>query len=245
MFVRRVLQIPAARIPSRAPRDDLIDPMAGAAINVHEIVATLLDPPSHLPVLDVGAGTGNFTAYLASRGYEAIALDIDPIDYRNAGYCHAPFIEVNLDEELPVPPESASGCVAIEVLEHLEGPLQTFRRMAGAVTSGGFVIVTTPNILSWTSRLELLVRGHHELFGEYEYETNGHISPVALTELIRMGERLALRPEVVTYNVGRLPVPRLHRYPLTAEALRVQALGECLIVKFRKIGRVLTDYERG
>jgi 2-polyprenyl-3-methyl-5-hydroxy-6-metoxy-1,4-benzoquinol methylase len=245
MFVRRLLQIRAVRDPSRVRRDALIDPTAGAAINVHEIVAALLDPPSQLPVLDVGAGTGNFTAYLTSCGYETIAVDIDPVDYRNAGYCGAPFIEANLDEELPVPLESASGCVAIEVLEHLEGPLLTLRRMAGAVTIGGFVIVTTPNIMSWTSRLELVVRGHHELFGNYEYETNGHISPLSLTEIVRMGDRLALRPEAVTYNVGRLPIPRLHRYPLTAAGFRVQALGECLIVKFRKTGPVLSDYERG
>jgi SAM-dependent methyltransferase len=223
----------------------MIDPTGAAALNVHEIVAELLDPPSALPVLDLGAGKGNFTAHLLSEGHKAIALDIDPTDYAEAGYCDAPFIETNLDDCLPVLPGSASGAVAIEVLEHLEAPLHALRRTAEAIITGGFLIVTTPNVMSWGSRLELLVRGHHELFGDHEYETNGHISPVALSQLERMGTRLALKAEVVTYNIGRLPLPRLHQYPLSAQRFRTKALGESVIVKFRKIGPALADYTRG
>lgn len=223
----------------------MIDPMARSARNNHAIVSGLLDPPTDLPVLDIGAGVGNFTAHLVSRGYPAVALDIDPDDYYKAGHSRAPFITADLDEELPVRPASAAGAVAIEVLEHLESPLRTLRHMAEAVVPGGFIIITTPNVMSWGSRLELLVRGHHEHFGSYEYVTNGHLSPVALVQLQRMAQRLRLDDEIVTYNIGRLPLPRLHQYCLTRPRFRIQALGECLIVRFRKLGPPLTEYERG
>lgn len=223
----------------------MIDPTSAAPLHAHEIVARLLDPPTHLPVLDLGAGRGNFTAYLTSQGYRAVAFDIDPLDYGSAALCDAPFVQVNLDEALPVEAESVAGCIAIELLEHLEAPLAALRRMAAVTSPGGFVILTTPNIMSWGSRVELLVRGHHELFGPYEYESNGHISPVPLVQLLRMGDRLALTPECVTYNIGRLPLPRLHQVALTASCFRVAALGESLIIKFRKTGSVLADYVRG
>jgi SAM-dependent methyltransferase len=224
---------------------DLIAPTSGAAINCHEIAAQYLDPPSELPVLDIGAGSGNFTAYLVSHGYKAVALDIDPLDYKQAAWSDAPFVATNLDEPLPIERESAAGAVAIEVLEHLEAPLFALRQMAEAVTVGGFVVITTPNIMSWGSRLELLIRGHHEFFGPYEYATNGHISPLSLVQLTRMAERLALNAEAITYNVGRLPIPRLHQRALTGPRWRRQAFGESLIVKFRKTGPILTKYVRG
>jgi hypothetical protein len=43
--------------------------------------------------------------------------------------------------------------------------------------------------------------------------------------------------EDVTYNAGKLPLPRIHhRYLLTRAPWRTQAFGETLIVKLRKTG---------
>jgi 2-polyprenyl-3-methyl-5-hydroxy-6-metoxy-1,4-benzoquinol methylase len=140
----------------------MIDRMAALAMNVHEVAADLLDAPKQQPVLDVGAGRRQLHAYLTSHGYSAVAIDIDRLDCERAGYCDAPFIEANLDLDLPVEDGAASGAVALEVLEHLEAPLLALRRMANAVAVGGYVILSTPNVMSWASRLELLVRGHHQ-----------------------------------------------------------------------------------
>jgi SAM-dependent methyltransferase len=233
------------RAGSSAILPGMLDPTAGAAINTHEVVSRLLDPPGSRPVLDIGAGRGNFTAHLLSNGYTAVAVDIDIDDYSNAGYSSAPFMVVDLDDRIPVAPDSAAGAIAIEVLEHLEAPLRAMRLIAAGVSLGGFLIFTTPNVMSWGSRLELLVRGHHEYFGALEYETNGHISPVSLTQLLRMGKRLGLTPEAVTYNVGRLPIPRLHQITLKRPRFRNGALGESLIVKFRKTALPLDQYVRG
>lgn len=224
----------------------MITPTAAAAENTHAIVADLLDPPSALPVLDVGAGRGNFTAHLEANGYQAIAIDVDPEDYRQAGHATSPFLQANLDEELPVADASAAGAVCVEVLEHLESPLRAVRAMAAAVADGGFIIVTTPNTMSWWSRVKLLMQGHHEGFNDYWYESNGHISPLDLPQLKRIAGRVGLSVEAVTYNVGRLPVPRLHqRYSLRSPRFRNQGLGESLVLKYRKTGSPRTDVYRG
>lgn len=223
----------------------MIAPTAGAGENTHAVVAGLLDAPDALPVLDVGAGSGSFTAQLESRGYAAIAIDFDPDDYQS-GHAASPFVQADIEEGLPLPDVAAAGAVCIEVLEHLENPLRAVRLMASAVVDGGFIIVTTPNTMSLWSRIKLLVQGHHEGFNDYWYEFNGHISPLDLRQLGRIGDRVGLSVEAVTYNVGRLPVPGLHtRYALRRPRLRTQALGESLIVKFRKIGPPRADVYRG
>lgn len=215
-------------------------------MNTHRAVGKLLDPPGGRPVLDVGAGVGNFTAYLGSHGYQAVALDLDPHDYRDAGYCDAPFVLADFDVGLPVAAGAADGAVAIEVLEHLESPLRTLRQMADAVAVGGFVIVTTPNVMSWVSRAKFVLRGHLEGFDDGWYGGNGHISPVPRPQLQRMADRLNLFTEVVTYNVARPPLPKLH-YAVASprRKLLIEALGESLIVKFRKLGPPLASYQRG
>lgn len=209
---------------------------SAASVDTHDVVASLLDPPTSLPVADIGAGYGNFTARLVSLGYEALAVDIDPEDYKRAGLSPAPFVQANLDEELPLDPESIAGLVCIEAVEHLEAPLRSLRLMTQAVAPGGFLILTTPNVSSLGSRLELLVRGHHEDFDDYCYKDNGHISPVSITQMRRMAGRLGLDLEVETYNVGRLPVPKLHQRPLRGSRWRRRSLGETLIVRMRKTG---------
>lgn len=227
-----------------APR--CIDPTTGAGIYTHEVVATLLDPPNGLPVLDLGAGIGNFTAFLDGAGYRVTAVDIDKDDYERAGLSSAPFLASNLDEGLPSMEGPIGGVVAIEIIEHLENPLRLVREVAEVLVDGGWFIVTTPNISSVGSQLERMVRGHDSGFDDYSYSANGHISPVSLTQLERMGARVGLVVETATYNVGKLPIPKLRqRYPLSSGWARSSRFGDSLIVKFRRSGDVPASFVRG
>jgi len=223
-----------------------IDPTHSAGPRTHETVAALLDPPDGKFVLDLGAGPGNFTAYLEQLGYSVIAIDIDERDYRDAGHARAPFVASNLDEPLPALPGPLQGAVAIEVIEHLENPLGLVRSIAERLESGGWLIVTTPNVLSLSSRLELLIRGHDFQFSDEDYRANGHISPVSLLQLRRIGRRVGLTTERVTYNVGRIPLPRLRqRVMLRGNWACSELLGESLIIKFRKQTGVAEAFTRG
>ena len=214
------------------PAPGLIDPTNSAAPCTHDVVASLLDPPDELTVLDFGAGLGNFTAYLEGAGYPVPAVDIDENDYRRAGHSSAPFLQANLDDALPELPGPVGGAVAIEVIEHLENPLGFIRAVTEVLVDDGWLIVTTPNGLSLSSRLELMVRGHDFGFSDEDYRANGHICPVSLKQLHRIGARVGLSIAAVTYNAGRIPLPRLcKRFVLRSDWARSGLLGESLIVK--------------
>lgn len=228
-----------------APR--VIDPTQSAGPFTHEVVASLLDRPTELCVIDLGAGPGNFTAYLERAGYRVVAIDIDEEDYRRAGHATAPFIVANLDEVLPqLMDDGIGGVVAIEILEHLESPLRLIRSVADVLVNDGWLIVTTPNVSSLSSKLELIVRGNEFGFRDDDFDLNGHISPISLKQLTRIGSRVGLEIERVTYNVGRIPVPRLRRrFLLRSDWARCELLGESLIVKFRKRRAPLSSFNRG
>lgn len=208
-------------------------------------MTSLLDPPGSGLVLDVGAGPGNFTALLAHREYRVLAIDIDETDYAAAGHSPASFKAADLDEGLPDLGEQVEGAVAIEVLEHLENPMRLVRSVASQLRQGGWFIITTPNVASLSAVLEQTLRGHLFQFDDCAYYDNGHISPVGLTQVRRLAERCGLKVEVVTYNVGRIPLPRLRRsLALRGLWARNALLGEALIVKLRKTGPSI-EFQRG
>ncbi len=224
-----------------APRASDPHPDAMAGVGTHEIVAELIDPPGGL-VIEVGPGQGAFTARLVKAGYQVLAVGIEPAQYVGP----APFIQTDVDRGLPFKSESLEGVVAIEVIEHLENPLWLFREARRCLVDRGWLMVTTPNVRSVAARLSVLLRGHPTYFGETEYRLNGHISPVTLQQVQRIAERCGLVVEEVTYNVGKLPIPRLrHSFPLRASAFRNSVWGECVIVRLRKSAPPWTTINRG
>jgi len=209
-----------------------LDPGRMAGIETHAAVSALLEPPAGGPVLDAGAGEGAFTAWLAKHGYRVVAAGIEPAQYRFPG---ARYVMTNLDHGLPFRSESLEGITAIEVIEHLENPLQLFREAFRCLVDGGWMVVTTPNVQSISSRLSFLVRAHHLYFGRRDYEGNGHISPIGLDQIVAIAERTGLDIEVVTYNLGKLPIPRLrHRLLLRNRRFKNALWGDALIVRLRK-----------
>ena len=193
-------------------------------------------------VLDVGAGQGSFTYRLDQLGFRVIGFGITS----NQFLASTPYVQCDLDRGIPVRSETAQGVVAIEVIEHLENAFHLLREFARVLTPDGWAILTTPNTTSLTSRVSFALRGYPVFFGPHEYETNGHIHPVALIDIQRMAERCGLTVAYVTYNVGKIPIPKLrHRIPLHQRRFRNRWLGENLIVKLYKTGAPKSEVMRG
>ena len=166
-------------------------------------VLALLEP--HLAqarcVLDIGAGEG----YLATRvrdlvvakGYTARveACDLFPENFRAPGIeCHA----INLHGGLTLADQSVDLAYSVEVIEHLEDQFLFMREVHRVLRPGGRFILTTPNVLSLTSRVRTLVAGFPELFGPlpitgYDPQhVGGHIHPVSLYFIAYMAEKAGL-----------------------------------------------------
>jgi SAM-dependent methyltransferase len=213
-----------------------------AGISTHTRVAELIDPPLGGTVIDVGAGTGAFSDWLLENGYAVTAVGIEQGQYHGK----APFIECNVDDGLPFDAETIEGIVAIELIEHLEGPYHFIREAARCLRPNGWLVVTTPNIISLSSKVSLAFRNYPIYFGPDDFVRNGHISPISLVDLKRIALRAGLSVEVTTYNVGKLPIPRVrHRFPLRHRVFRNHHWGESLVALLRKTSSPMTQIERG
>jgi 2-polyprenyl-3-methyl-5-hydroxy-6-metoxy-1,4-benzoquinol methylase len=98
-------------------------------------------------ILDVGCAQGTLALLLAERGHDVVALDLRPsfLEYAQSRYTHGRirFIAGNalrfeLDERFDV-------VFANQIIEHLVYPERLIRTLKGLLTSGGKLVVTTPN----------------------------------------------------------------------------------------------------
>jgi SAM-dependent methyltransferase len=181
-----------------------IDPVSYSLPVTNERVLALLQP--HLPaartVLDIGAGEG----YLARRVLELIAsgglaarvqaCDLFPENFRVP---EVPCLAIDLHGGLPLADQSVDLAYSVEVIEHLEDQFAFLREVRRVLRPGGRFVLTTPNVLSLTSRLRTLLVGFPELFGPLPIlgrdpqHVGGHIHPVSVYYLSYMAEKAGLQ----------------------------------------------------
>jgi len=123
-----------------------------------EAALAAADPARGLRWLDIGCGRGDALRRVKERWAPAQLSGIDAIDWLDDDLRdEVQFAELPAEraDELP----SADRVLLIEVVEHLEAPWSALRAAAGLVAPGGRIVVSTPNIATLRTRLELAVRG--------------------------------------------------------------------------------------
>jgi 2-polyprenyl-3-methyl-5-hydroxy-6-metoxy-1,4-benzoquinol methylase len=125
--------------------------------NAHTLAGLLV--PAGTRVLDVGAGVGAVARFLAGRGCQVWAIEIDREAARQAERWCVRVVNADL-ETLDVDAEFGDACfdtiLCLDVLEHLKDPVGALRRVLRRLAPGGQVVISLPNVTHASVRLQLL-----------------------------------------------------------------------------------------
>jgi len=94
-------------------------------------------------VLDVGCGRGNYLAALASRGHEAIGLDLSPGLARASAEASLGATAVADASVLPFADGTFDAALAMHMLYHLPEPAAGLRELRRVTRDGGTVLILT------------------------------------------------------------------------------------------------------
>jgi len=178
-------------------------------------------------VLDLGAGQGALAARLSDLGYQVTAADMDADDFKMTNQVE--FEQVNFDSAEEIEcfvagnEEQFDAVCGIEVIEHVEDQWRYVRNLKRMLKPGGIMIITTPNVTSWLSRLMFLFKGRFHQFNDEDL-SYGHIAPITSFELVLILERTGLQ-KLEVLPAGTLP-------PLYCSSVRM-ALISLLALLFR------------
>ena len=175
---------------------------------LHESAASLCKKylPIGKEVIDIGAGAGAFTQRLVDENYKVTALDLSKSGWP---LNDIEFIELNIDfgifKSLNNRVFDCACC--LEVVEHLENPWNLFREIFRIVRPGGYLVLSTPNITSFLSRMYFLRSGEFFQFNGNTLEY-GHINPISDFEISLIAEKVGWRL-IEKQPAGYLPIFRL------------------------------------
>ena len=108
-------------------------------------------------ILDLPAGDGINSRRLHQAGFEVTAADLYLDDIQGEGFKR---IKADLVKPLPFENAAFDGVLFSEGIEHLDSQIAALVEMARILRPGGILLVTTPNLLSLSARLNFLLIGH-------------------------------------------------------------------------------------
>ncbi len=141
--------------------------------------------PNRGALLDIPAGEGALAWQLKKLGYSVTAGDIDPKFFKVSSIQCIP---IDLNRKFPVEDQQFEFVSCIEGIEHLQDQFQFVRECHRVLKPGGYLVLSTPNILNLASRLKFLLSGFYSLvprpINEFsQIPVFDHINPVTYYQL--------------------------------------------------------------
>lgn len=129
-------------------------------------------------ILDIPAGLGQFTDALRRAGHEVTPADINR--------CRDDYVHADMSRPLPFADGAYDAAVCLEGIEHMAHPLALLSELLRVVRPGGLVVLSTPNVTNYWSRLRFLFTGTFDQFNPAELrdlppdaaEDRFHVSPI-------------------------------------------------------------------
>lgn len=153
-------------------------------------------------LVDVGCGRGNLWSVLRGRfdrylGADVLAYDGFPPD--------GAFHRIDpVTGRVELPDAVADVVCAVETIEHVENPRAFARELTRLARPGGWIVVTTPNQLSWLSKLTLIACNEFNAFRANSYPA--HLTALLEVDLRRIAGECGWTDAMVDYTrSGRLP----------------------------------------
>jgi ubiquinone/menaquinone biosynthesis C-methylase UbiE len=116
-----------------------------------EIDAILSKLPKGAKVLDLGCGTGHFSSYIHTLGYQVTGLDPSTkmLEYARQNFPHITFVE-GYSNTLPFEDNMFDLIISIEVLRYLDSKivLESYKDIYRTLKPGGRIFITHVNTLA-------------------------------------------------------------------------------------------------
>lgn len=183
-----------------------------AAYRLHSDIFGLLKPylDNHLNILDFGCGQGAFSQRLTDAGMIVDVCDMN-IDQVKADVNRKFKLDLNAQDIPSSIPHRYDMIVAMEIIEHLQNPWKYLSDCISLLKEGGIIVLSTPNISNFISRLRFFMRGSLLAYEKADL-AHGHITPLSFIQLENMFEYYKLK----TLKKGYAgPVPLFHFYGLS------------------------------
>ena len=139
--------------------------------------------PGPLRVLDLPAGNGLLANAIRNMGHEVACGDIN----RERPDYHY----VDMSQPLPFAADTFDAVLCLEGVEHLVNPVAYIRELSRIVRPGGHIVLSTPNVMNFWSRLHFLFTGAYYQFNPAavpelkpdEAADRGHVFPLSYFQL--------------------------------------------------------------
>jgi 2-polyprenyl-3-methyl-5-hydroxy-6-metoxy-1,4-benzoquinol methylase len=187
-----------------------------AAYGLHEDLFRIMSPylkPSST-VLDFGCGEGAFSQRLIDAGMIVDGVDINTAQTK-AEHRNRFELDLNTADITSIIKEKYDVVVAMEILEHIHNPWKYLNDCKSVLKEGGIIVLSTPNISAFPSRLRFFMRGTLIAYEKTDL-AHGHITPLSFVQLENMFDQFKL--SVLKKDCAG-PIPIFHFFGLSLFSL--------------------------
>jgi len=168
------------------------------------------------PVLDVGCWDGHFLSRIIeptnkilepTKDELIVGLDVSHAALRAAQLRSLQAVRAQLEVGLPFVDAAFATVVAAEIIEHVFDTQSAITELARVIRPGGWLVVTTPNLVALSGRAQLLLgRSPHNVEFDASPGTAGHIRYFTFDTLELLLRRAGLSPLGRWTNVAHFSV---------------------------------------